>query len=179
MNLTELANLPNCSVFALYNSKKNKVQLMYAKNTLTKLAKTIDELRNNTHSNKELCNDLDDLEFVLLETYPDELTCRELMNYWFDYVVNEEGMELYSKRNYLSYRPKVTVSVFSYDYLNPDRVDRVYVELVNTRGKGFVVGVFDNVPDAEEFKKIYLDSQKFVMPVYATNKLTKAFMRRT
>ena len=178
MKLSNLSNLPNNSVFALHNPKKNKVHLMYAKNTLVRLARFIDELRNRENSLTELCDDLDDLELVILETYSTESVCKLMMNYWYDYVTEEEGMELYTKRNYLSYKARIEYLSFSYDYLNKNNVDLVYVQLVNSRGKGMIVGVFKSIPEAEEFKKNYLDIQRHITPVYATNDLTKNYISK-
>jgi len=65
MDLSTFVNTPLISVFALYNSKKNKAHIMLAKNTLIRVATFIDELKYNKHANQELCDDLNDLERLL------------------------------------------------------------------------------------------------------------------
>ncbi len=177
MKVSTLTSLPKTSVFALFNPKKNKVHIMYAKNTPIKLIKFIDELKYNKHRNKELCEDVDDLELIILETYEDDFICRMHMNYWYDYVVNKEGLELYGNRhNYLQYKLRKSVSVYNYDYLNKTHVDRVFVEFVNGRNSSFVVGVFDNMSEADAFLETYDNVGDFKYPSYAFNKLTKEFL---
>ena len=179
MKLSVLTTLPKTSVFALFNPKKNKVHLMYAKNTMVKLVKFLDELKYNKHRNKELCEDVDDLELIILETYSDDSICRMHMNYWYDYILNEEGLELYgNRRNYLQYKLRTSVSAFEYDYLNKSNVDRVYVEFINSRNEGFVVGVFDNVPEATQFSEFVSNNQEYLFTVYASNRLTREFLSK-
>ena len=178
MKIKDLSDLPKISVFALFNPKKNKVHLMYAKNTLIKLAKFIDELKYNKNRNKELCDDVEDLEVIILETYVDESICRMHMNYWYDYVTKVEQLELYSRYNYLVYKPRITVSAYEYDYLNKNQVDRVYVEFINARNEGTVVGVFNNIIEAEEFKASCIDTQEHLFSVYACNELTKEYVQK-
>jgi len=167
MKLTDLAKLPYISVFCLYNPKKNKVYLAHTNNMLLRFAKLIDELRQHHHSNKELCEDIDDLELVILETYHDIEHARLHMSYWKNYVTNVEGMELYNNNNYLTYRTRIYEDVYN---------ERIYVELVNARNQSFVIGVFDHMIEAKEFKAS-LDKSEFIYPYYATNELTKKYLQ--
>lgn len=164
----DLLGLPEGCTFALYNPKKKKVQLFVCKNALIRIPQIINDLRNNEHSIRELCEDVRDLELIILETSNDYGMLRLHMQYWYDYVKNI-GLETYKRHTYLKYKSRVNVG---YDY---DGVQRVFVELVNRRNESFVVGVFEKMNEAKEFQKQYFDTQKYVFPVYANNSLTKNY----
>jgi hypothetical protein len=50
-----------------------------------------------------------------------------------------------------------------------------YVKVVSRRYKEVVVGVFDNVPDMDEFVSIYYPNDKIDDIIYSSNSLTKEY----
>jgi len=174
--IKEISNLPKASVFGLYNRKKNKVFLCLGKDTTKRLCSLVTELKYNSHRISELCNDLDDLELIILETSTDPNLDNSYkrfklhMNYWYDYI-ETSGITLYGTRyNYIEYKPRITYG------LNYNGESVVMIDLVTRRNDSFTVGLFSNYFDAEEFKKQYFDNQKYVYPVFANNDLTKNYM---
>jgi hypothetical protein len=165
----DLLSLPEGCTFALFNQKRKKAQLFICKNGLIRIPQIINTLRNNEHSSKELCSDLQDLELVILETNNDISILRLHMQYWKDYLKDLE-LETYNKINCLIYKSRVTTG---YDYTGELRI---LVELVNRRNESFVVGVFEKMYEAKEFQKKYFDTRNYVYPVYANNEHTREYV---
>ena len=167
-----MKDLPRASIVALYNPKKKKVHLLLCRDCLRSMSRTLSEIRNKTYKLKDIIEDQDDLELIVLEELSDYDTLRLHMNYWYDYI-KTIGLELYTKKhNYLQYKARINVSL---DF-EGDNV--VFVELVNRRNEAYIVGVFRNMNEAKEFKSEYFDNQKYVYPVYAINEDTQKYIRK-
>lgn len=170
--IQEMKKLPKASIMALYNPKKGLVHLLLCRDGLKSVTRTLSEIREGTYRFKELIEDQDDLELIVLEELNDYSTLRLHMNYWFQYI-KKLGLNLYTKKhNYLQYKARINVSLD----LEGDNV--VFVELVNRRNEAYVVGVFKNMADAKAFKSFYFDNQRYVYPVYSTNLETQKYIRK-
>lgn len=171
MNLFQtLLNQPRSAIFALYNRKTNRVHLTLAKNFVKHLSTISMGMQDGTFKHKQMVRDKDDLEVVVLETLPPhELeTLRIHMHYWYLYC-RDLGMKFYTKKCHIIFRPRTRIGL---DY-NGNTV--VFVELVTRRNNAEVVAVFEKMYEAEEYIRDYLVGE-FIVPVYATNELTKSYV---
>lgn len=172
MRFQELVTAPKTAVFCLYNRKKNKAFLTLGKDYLKRLTQIVTELKDGSFRIKEMNSDINDLEIIILETCNDDSAYqlfRMQMDYWYDYISNL-GIGLYGRRHtFLKYRPRLNMGI---DFSGRNVI---FVELVNKRYEAEVVGVFDSLEEAENFKQHYFLDQKYVYPIYSTNNLSKEY----
>lgn len=129
----------------------------------------MEELEQGKYFNKEMVQDFNDLDIVILESVYDGYNAREHMEYWKQYFL-DSGYTMYGKINYNKYHTKLTVI----------GIDKVLVEIVHQRrDKKEVVGIFDCKQDAVEFIRDYYspDTNIHMFKVYANNKATREWIQ--
>lgn len=170
-----LLETPRSGIVAIYNRKKHKAQLVIAKNLASHLATIATEIRDGIYPNREIMEDRNNLEMIVLETLngssPEEdyETLKLHMHYWYMYC-NDLGMSFYSKRLYVMYKARTRVDI------DLKGTMKVFVDLVSRNNKSFVVGVFDKMDEAKEFVKTYFKEDEYIYPVYANNHHTKEYL---
>lgn len=158
-----LIRATSSGVFCLENSAKKRVYINFSKNMLGYVSRVFEELQSNRFPLKDMVRDLDNLEFKILESRDDI----ETMDYWIEHY-QSQGWTVYnanSKRP-LPRTPRVIIAD-----LNKSLVE---ARLYNRRGDYEVVGVFNNVPEANSFmESCYGDNNPHKLRVFAANFLTR------
>lgn len=166
---SSLLKLPRICVFALENKEEKSIYIGYSSNllsSLSNLTKSINLKSSNMYDHK------DKLNLIILEEFDYKHSKLELKiryQYWVDYYSNA-GYNLY--RNYRAIKLSVNYSI-SRHYSNNHKL-LFYVYLCSSRSNRFIVGVFDNKQDMDEFIGAHYSSNIFRL-VYASNDLTKEF----
>ena len=159
-------------VYSLVNSKDKRVYISYSKDICTSLTLLLKNIKLGGVTYKQLKKDLRKLKFCHLEyinKYDSYTDVQMKMQYFVD-LYKQSGYELYSSGyKHQSFRVRLNID---------HHINNFVVELVtrNSR-KSFVVGVFDNVHDAEDFMTIF-DGMDRIVPVYAINRLTREYFSK-
>lgn len=156
--ISTLQTIPNSCVYAII-SDSNKTCLVSHSNNLQS------SLGSILASNKVIGNDvrlvvldvLDDVEYKLL-------LCEK---YKLQYIGS--GYEIKNKRSYINYYVRIQYSV---------KLDCAMVVLYNRRRDKKIVGIFDNINEANSFVEEYYKQGDCTFPVYSTNKGTKEYVER-
>jgi len=164
VDVKQLLSLPKMGVIALLNDQDRCIYVTHSSCIVESLGKLLRQLQDKTHNCANLIIDREKLRLVVLEVIqnPDALGVRT--RYWADEYV-AKGYGLYSKINAVKYRLRV-------EY---DELGNVMVKAVNTRNRGYVIGVFRNLGLANQWINNTYKSKEYIIPQYATNELTKAY----
>ena len=85
----ELVELPEQAIWCLKNSKTKKVWISHSTNLVESLSRTICQLKDGSHSCKDLVADLDSLRFEVLEVVSDGSQLKLRTKFWIDqYRIN-------------------------------------------------------------------------------------------
>ena len=147
-NLTsEIIKLIPGGIWALINETNRMVYLVYSNSMVGSLARNLTTIKDGWHRYKNLCADINNLEFKVIEIYRgNDLENRLRLNYWFDYYRNN-GYQLYNK----NIPVKVWINIELY---NNSGTYAVLVRLVNSKRK-FLVGAFLTKDEADGFIETY------------------------
>jgi hypothetical protein len=137
----------------------------------TALSSLLKKIQDKTSLYKQLIKDASNLEFLLLENINnyDRPIDIEMKIVYFVKHYKHLGYELYNTK-YKFQNFKVSISV-------NEEIDRVYVQLVSRIYKKLIVGIFDNMFDAELFATEF-ENMDIIIPVYAINKYTREWFIR-
>lgn len=142
-------------ICSLENPKSKKVLLFASDNPCLYVTNLISRLITKKHGNQELYKDRRKLKLNILET---NTTDKWSLLRWQNH---------YSKNGYTFYTAYKPVSLTL--HIKIDYRHGVKVELCNTGGKGFVVGVFKTMPEAESWVDTFYPDLEYIEPVFATN----------
>lgn len=162
--LTDSFQYSRGGLFALINASDKKVDIRYSSNLILSIGGIITKLAGDYSLPRELILDKDKLTLIVLELCDDDQSRRLHHAYWCDYY-KTMGYELYRQHPALSYNVRILI-----------RDMFVYVSLENRNYDSLLVGIFDNMTDANSFiAHCYKEDIKY--PVYAINELTKAYFK--
>lgn len=164
LDVKQLLQLPKMAVIALINDHDKVIHITHSSCVIESLGKLIRQLKDKTHSSMNLIIDRDKLRFIVLEDVQNIDALRVRTRYWIDQYV-AKGYGLYSKINTVKYRLRVEYDEDGY----------VIVKAVNTRNKGYVIGVFRNLGLANQWINNTYKDKEYIIPQYATNELTKTY----
>lgn len=167
VDVKQLLSLPKMGVFALINDQDRVVFITHSSCIVESLGKLIRQLKERTHNCANLIIDRDKLRLVVLEEIQNSSALSVRTRYWIDQYV-AKGYGLYSKINAVKYRLRV-------EY---DELGNVIVKAVNTRNKGYVIGVFRNLGLANQWINNTYKSKEYIIPQYAKNELTKSYLEK-
>lgn len=167
VDVKTLLSLPKMAVIGLINDQDRVVFITHSSCVVESLGKLIRQLKDKTHTSMNMIIDRDKLRFVVLEGVQNTDALSVRTRYWIDQYV-AKGYGLYSKINAVKYRLRV-----EYDDLG-----HVLVKAVNTRNKGYVIGVFRNLGLANQWINNTYKSKEYIIPQYAKNELTKSYLDR-
>ena len=162
-----LLSLPKTGVIALINEQDRMIHISHSTCVVESLGKLLRQLQDGTHNSVKMIADRDKLRFIMLEVVqnPDALGVRT--RYWCDSYSNK-GYGLYTKVNVVKYKLRV-------EY---DELGKVIVKAVNTGNKGYVIGVFRNLGLANQWINNTFKDKEYIIPQYANNELTKAYLEK-
>lgn len=161
----KILELVRGGIFGIINSHDHKIDVRHTSNLMQAITRNVVLLARGEHTCRELQKDRDKLEFQILEKI-DERQPRLLAHgKWID-IFKDMEWTLYREKPALTLTAKLQII----DYL-------FHVRIVNRHGDGYSIGVFDNKDEAASFAKKYND-QKYSVPIYAENQLTKDVLGR-
>lgn len=178
----ELAKLPEHPNILVIRLEEQKKCLIYpCRDSVTKLAEILRDIRNGVFPYKEFENNVDKLDIEVYDSYLEEyahfITATYVKYKYLDMKWNIINKRVY-KRNIVSISTG----------LDHKGRNRVFVELSNAnRTKVMVLGVFEKVNEANVFvNKYYYDKYRgtkgkrpLVTPIIALNELTKQYYLET
>lgn len=157
-NLVELAQP---GVFALVHYRTKAMYIGYSNNMLVSISDHLSKAKTGTHECKELNKMFKNLRLYVIE-YSNSPKVRAA--YWYKQY-SSLGITLYNQRVPVNYKARIEVGS---DYL-------VYVKIVTNRNDALVLGVFTTMAEAKQFYDI-VASQEQIVPIYATNELTRKYV---
>lgn len=146
------------AICILENPKTRKVLLFFSDNPCLYVSNLISRLNTKKHGNQDLYKDRKKLKLTILETVSDMDEVKWSVLFWYNQY-SRNGYTFYS-----SYKP-VSLVV----HLKVDHRYGVIVELRNTGGKGFVVGVFKTMDEAIHWTDYSYPDLEHINPLYAVN----------
>ena len=142
MDLNTLLDLPDSGIAGFFNEDDRKVYLFYSEALLDALVRNVRQLKDGSHTCKELVSDKGKLEFRIIETQYSNLK-HEYMRWSEEY--KRKGYELYRK----DYIPIRLYAKMAYS----KNLKNIEVRIYNKRYEWFVVGVFSSAKEATEWMK--------------------------
>jgi hypothetical protein len=167
IDVKTLLSLPKMAVIGLINDQDRVVLITHSSCVVESLGKLIRQLKEKTHTSMNMIIDREKLRFVVLEEVQERNALSVRTRYWVDQYV-AKGYGLYGKINAVKYRLRV-------EY---DELGNVLVKAVNTRNRGYVIGVFRNLGLANQWITNTYKEKEYIIPQYATNTLTKSYLER-
>jgi len=173
VSLQELKSLPDCCIYGLINKADKKIYIGYSYDILSALSRNIKDFKYSNHPAKA---DFDKLEFIILETVKDRSSIRFRYAYWYE-SYKSMGYSFYRDYKGSKFRVKIDVGM---DFRSEGGTTYlVYVKLVNSRYKEFIVGVFSGIQGAKEFVRNKYQDKNIVTSIeYASNDLTRLYVKR-
>lgn len=163
MNLYKhIKDIPEAGLWAFINNYTKKVWISYSDHILGSIARNVRDLNDGSHETKDLQKDNKGLKIVIIEECRDREHQLLFMEYYYNKYRNK-GYTHYRKLHGLQYTPAVVV----------ERNLLVHVYLKNKKNVKKLVGVFDNIDDANIFVSYAFKKMSVVFPVYARNELTR------
>ncbi len=165
--LKQLYKLPKSCIYVLRNDKKKCVYITYSKNFITSLSRNIKEMQDGTHVYKPLNGKLGKWELHIIETLKFSDTILEISCSINSIIETYKalGYDIKTHKNVMKVRFRVDIGQ---DY-------KVYCKLITKGYNEYVVGVFNNMIEAEALIEQYRN-MTVIRPVYADNDLTKSYL---
>ena len=166
--LKQLYRLPKACIYVLRNDRKKCVYISYSRNFITSLSRNIKEMQDKVHVYPPL-NKYKHWELDIIETLNYNHSILDI-----SYFIGVQ-VELYK---HLGYDVKTHKNVMKLRF----RVDigqdfRVYCKLITKGYNEYVMGVFNNMIEAEGFIEQYIN-MSIIIPIYATNELTRNYLNK-
>lgn len=157
-NIKNLKEICVPGVYCFVNENDKKVFISHSTNILNSVSKILLEISNGIYTKKDIIKDVEKLEFKVLEKEEFRIArLVKLEKYIIEFKV--AGYELYNRSNF---SPKYKIDY----YITKDF--EVWVCLVNSRYKKFMVKQFSNVDAAKNF--IQKNKIEDVVNLYITTK---------
>ena len=166
MRVDNIKNLCIPGIYVLINERDKKVYISYSANIIGSISRIFASKDIET---KSLRNDYKLLRLKLLSDEKDRgIQKLFAINYIKEY--KDRGYSLYKEYNYVRY--KVITEI---ERVVPSSIksSRIFVYLAITNGKRYVVGVFQNIDEANEFVSLYYKDKEVRNIVIAKNDITK------
>jgi DNA-binding Lrp family transcriptional regulator len=147
MILNDLISLPQSAVYALIDEDTRRIYVHASydvPSSLVRLAKSI-SIREPWCRN--LADDIQKLKFVILEADVEKDKLKLRYNYWLDAYVKLGYSAYHVMKNRVEYHVETVCQ------MNDNLQLLVWVYLVNKRRDKTLVGVFNNLEDADAFRK--------------------------
>ena len=141
MDVQSLLDLPESGIAGFFNETDRKVYLVYSEALMDALMRNLRQLKDGTHSCKNLIADKGKLEFKVIET-----NCSNLKH---DYM---KWSEEYKRLGYTLYRNFTPIRLYAKMAYSKD-LRSIEVRIYNKRYEWFVVGVFSTAKEADEWMK--------------------------
>lgn len=158
-------NLPTSSIIALEQRSTSKVYLTIAHNTIASITRIRQFIKSNKIETSDISinihESVNNRNILLLH-----LAYYEQYYLYSNIIVDNRNSPI-TRLNGLYYKVRVDV--------DPDY--KAVVTIANRRKERVIVGVFDSIAEAEQFRDLYY-TEKVVFPVIARNELTRALYER-
>jgi hypothetical protein len=154
-------NLPTSAIIAVVQVSTNKVYLSLAHDTIASITRIKQFIKNNKIETSDIQvyihESINNRNILLLH-----LAYYEQM-YSYSHIIVDNRNRPITRLNGLYYKVRVDI----------DQDYKAVVTIANKRKERVIVGVFDSIAEAEEFRDLYYTG-KVVFPVIARNELTRA-----
>ena len=162
-----LYKMPESGVIAFRNNEMKIIYITQSKNIKPLISKILVEIKNKIFKHRELVKSGENTEILFLQDCKDAETRKLHIQYWIDYFENQ-GFTVLKDKSPLEYRVRVRLG---------SRYEQIFVELLNKRREIKVVGVFKSIIEAEDFVEKCYKINKYKLPVYSFNNLTKEYLK--
>lgn len=159
---SNIVSLARPGIFAFVHYRTKSMYITYSNNMLTAISSHITQAQDGVHSNKSMNKYFKNLRlYVIEECDSSNLTVQH--SYWWKQF-EQQGYKFYNTRPPLQYKVRTVILV---DY-------SVQVQLINKNREVLVLGVFDNIQEANTFQQL-VQSLDPIRPLYYNNLLTKSY----
>lgn len=139
MRIDNLLDLPDSAIAGFFNETDRKVYLLYSEALLDALVRNVRQIKNGSHTCKELADDKNKLEFKVIETTNDDLRLKYL-----------NWTEELKRQGYSMYRNYTPINLYAKTAYSKN-LKSIEVRIYNKRYEWFVVGVFNTAKEADEW----------------------------
>ena len=144
MRIDTLLDLPDSAIAGFVNEPDRKVYLLYSTSLMDALVRNVRQLKDGSHSCKELVVDRDKLEFKVIETISsDDVDLRLPYLNWTEEL---------QRRGYSMYRNYTPIRLYA-KMAYSKNLKQIEVRIYNKRYEWFVVGVFNTAKEADEWMR--------------------------
>lgn len=165
----ELINLPNRCIYGLFNEKDQRVYIGFTNNIIVTLPRLINDIK---YSNNLLKQDIQLLEFRIIETLEDKNALRIRYQYWVREYSNK-GYQLY--RDYKAVEYKLSIDIIKNPFVQAHTDYLFGVKLVSRGYNERIVGIFRTMVDADAFVSSHYRTIDNI--IYADNELTRDYLK--
>jgi hypothetical protein len=160
----QLDELAISGLYAVVNETDRYVYVGFGSCILKSYAKIVSEIKLGTFRSKRMIEDIDKLDFRVLEENNDYLSRFLRLTYWVDLYLSQ-GYTLYCDMKRLKMELRII----------PDYDNSLVKVVLQSSNKKRIVGIFNHTYEAEAFVAVnYPDP--FYNIVYADNKLTSDYL---
>lgn len=172
-----LSEVPSCGIASFLNLETKEHYTLYSSSLPIEVAKVIDTLRKGTHSSPALiaAYNANKLTFKVLETKPMDYSMYSLRA---EYT---EWLKEFKSKGFVDLRPghkaptyRITKKIYS--PFDPSlELPLVYVIAVSKRNNKLVLGVFNNMPEADGWILKSFPSPANAVPLFHDGELSKRY----
>lgn len=180
--INNLKEVPNIGVSAFVDNANKAVFVFFSNSLFTLFCTHIYKLKLGIHDNKQLQEAFNNnsLDIVHLNSYKEDPGTIELRSEYTRRVDQYVSMGYKNMRDgykAISYRIKTYVLT---DYRDIHKMTPlVYVVGRSLNSGEILLGVFDSIPESEEWVKcVYGDKRNEIIPQFCDNDLTKAYIQK-
>lgn len=165
-----LINMPEQAVFGFFNDEDKIAYIGYSKNSLLALSRILNNLK---YSNNLMAKHYSKLKFAVIENCRDSNRLKVRRDFWMEQW-RQMGYRFYNDRKSISYKLRIE-AIPALDK-GPGSDLLAYVKLVSRGRREVIVGVFDNMADAEAFANEKYPRIDDI--IYANNNLTLEYLSK-
>jgi len=171
LSLLDLYSLPRACIIALEHDITKRVALCISHGVLGTIERLI---ASNEISNYIGKDDPKEYSFRFYESINNR---NILLNHlaYYETLYEDKGYLLIDIKNGYETRLK---GLYYKTRLEVGKDGLAYLKIADKLNKQLLVGIFDKMEDALEFKRDYIDSQLVITPVIAINRFTREYYRR-
>jgi hypothetical protein len=172
-----LNEVPSCGIASLINLESKEHYTLYSSSLPIELAKVIESLRRGTHSSKSLIDayHANKLTFKVLDTKPIDYSLYSLRAEY------SEWLREFASKGFSDLRPGHKAPTYRiikkiYNHFTDGRRDPlVYVIAVSKRNNKLVLGVFNTLPEADDWVNANFKDVYSGVPIFHDGELSKAY----
>lgn len=177
--IQEIKQYPLVGIIAFIDEPNKSIYAFFSNSSFTLFCTNLCKLRSGIHENKQLQDafNRDALETVVLKGYevdPGSLELRSQYKLLIEQYIQNGYTDMRKDYSPIGYKLKTFILT---DYRNKYIHKPLVYVVGRSRGvEEIVLGIFDSIPESEEWiNSVYGSKRTELLPVFCTNQLTKDY----